>query len=78
MSWYEPAETLTCKVEKLALAYSANNNFTKGLFVARMLWRIALALECVSCGCVHLSERQFRFQLKGSFVLANGLPICHE
>lgn len=59
MSWYVPVEMLKCRVEKLALAYSVNNNFTKGVFIARMLWRIAFVLERVSCVCVHLSERQF-------------------
>lgn len=78
MSWHEPEEMIKCRVEKLALACSTNNNFTKGFFIARTLWRIAFVLERVSRGCVHLSERQFRLGLKGSFVLAYGLPIWHE
>lgn len=70
MSWFEPAEMLKCRVEELALAYSANNNFRKGVFIARMLWGIVFRLDRASCGRVHLSERPFPFRLKGSFALA--------
>lgn len=68
VSRYEPAETLKCRVGKLALAYSANKN----VLVARRWWRIAFASVGVSR--VHLGERQFRSRLNASFVLAPPPP----